>query len=127
MAGRDENEIIHRAHMKRIAQILLTLLMALTLNVSMVLASTGHAASHHSEAPIAQSCNHHGHGFKNSGHVNLPAADGCAQQLCPACIGLPLSLAAELSFVTSQTAALPTLTQRSPSWQPPLFRPPIHI
>ena len=113
--------------MKRIAQILLTLLMALTLNVSMVLASTGHAASHHSETPMAQSCDHHGHGVKNSGHVNLPAADDCAQQLCPTCIGLPLSFAAELNFATSRIAALLRFSQGSPSWEPPLFRPPIHI
>ncbi|WP_375600327.1 hypothetical protein [Devosia sp. Naph2] len=113
--------------MTRIVQALMTLLMALTLNASMVFASTGHAATHHAETTIAQPCDHHGHGPKKSGHVNELAAEDCAQQICPSCVGLPLSLAAELGFATSRIAALPRLTQRSPRWQPPLFRPPIHI
>ncbi|WP_157955909.1 MULTISPECIES: hypothetical protein [Devosia] len=113
--------------MKRKFQALMTLLMALTLNALMVFASTGHAATHHAETTIAQPCDHHGHGLKKSGHVSELAVNDCAQQLCPSCMGLPLSLAAELGFATSRIAALPRLTQGSQSWQPPLFRPPIHI
>ena len=113
--------------MKRIAQILLTLLMALTLNASMVFASTGHAATQHAETTIAQPCDHHGHGPKKSGHVNELAVDDCAQQLCPSCIGLPFSIAGELGVATSHIVALTRLTQRPPSWDPPLFRPPIRI
>jgi hypothetical protein len=113
--------------MKRIVQALLTLLMALTLNASMVIASTTHAATHYTETTTAEPCDHHGHSLEMSGDANEPIGDDCPQQLCPSCTGLQLSVVAAQDHASHHLVAPFSVTHWSPSWHPPLFRPPIHI
>ena len=113
--------------MKLIVRILLTLLMALTLNASMVFAATTHSPVHHKETIASQPCDHHGHSFEKSGHGNVPDRDDCPQQLCPSCTGLLLS-APVMPDSTLHFEAEPfTLDSWSSPWRPLLFRPPIQI
>ncbi|MBB4054058.1 hypothetical protein GGR20_003734 [Devosia subaequoris] len=112
--------------MKLIVRILLTLLMALTLNASMVFAATTHSPFHRT-AVSAQPCDHHGHGPEKASHANVVNGEDCTQQVCPSCTGLLLS-APVMPDSTLHFGAEPfTLDSWSASWRPLLFRPPIHI
>ena len=113
--------------MKLIVRTLLTMLMALTLNASMVLASTTHSPDHHTETIAPQPCDHHGHSFEKPGHGNVPDSDDCPRELCPSCTGL-LLLAPVMLDPTPHFEAEPfMLDSWAASWRPLLFRPPIHI
>jgi len=119
----------HRApaNMKLIARTLLTLLMALTLNASMVLAPTAHSSGHYTDTVAADPCDHHGHGSRQSGHGNVPTIDHCSQNICPSCTGLPLTTPVTLGNASPHLVPALRLSHWPPSWRPRLFRPPIHV
>ena len=115
--------------MNPMMRIVLTVLMALTLNASMVSAATTQTQSpgHHSETVTVRHCDHHGHHMQMSDHAHAANIDDCQQQVCPSCTGLPLLVPVLLHQAETHAVEPIALRYWSPSWRPPLFRPPIHI
>ncbi|WP_338723678.1 hypothetical protein [Devosia sp. XK-2] len=113
--------------MNAMVRIVLTVLMALTLNASMVFAATTQSPGHHTEAVTVRHCDHHGHRMQMSDHAHAANLDDCQRQVCPSCTGLPPLLPVLLHQAETNAVEPFALRYWSPSWRPPLFRPPIQI
>lgn len=111
--------------MNPIVRTLLTLLMALTLNASMALAATAALPVQHMQTQAAGLCGHHAHQSEMPGDNNQPGSNDCAQRICTACTGLPLTSPATLDLAVQHQVEPLRLVHWTASSQPPLFRPPI--